>query len=126
MFGAFNTEPGDDGGFKRTFYVDANVFFRGRYPVPLEHGFFELYAGLPVGFSALIPSDDAGTDAETQPGWNIGLLAGMQYFFGGPVGVMAEMGWLRHEWINSDSPTEITGTTNQFVLNLGIAFLLGS
>jgi hypothetical protein len=96
-----------------------NAYPRLRYPIPLEQGFVEVYAGVPVGFSVLFPQYE-----NDMLGWNIGVLAGVQLFFGKRVGLVTEVGWLRQE--GSDATDYDHYTAMQFVANMGIAFLLGS
>jgi hypothetical protein len=108
-----------DGFDDRDFLWDLAVKPRGRYAfddMPLE-----VYVSLPVGLTA------AGIKgrAEGKAGFNIGLLAGANWFFTENMGVNLELGWLFHKY-GIEVRSEIDGLgaftakgdikANQFVL----------
>lgn len=106
------------GSVDRSGYFDADLYPRFRYPFAAGDMRFDVYAGLPIGYTLVIFNDDLGLADDTEHGWNIGALFGGQVFFGGSVGLMVELGWMRHA-VHSAPGGEIFW--NQFVLNLGLA-----
>jgi hypothetical protein len=81
-----------DGLGDRNFLWDLDVKPRGRYAfnnIPLE-----VYGALPLGLTV------SGFDgeAEGKAGFNIGLLAGANYWFTEHIAVNAEIGWVFHKF----------------------------
>jgi len=80
---------GDD---DRSFLWDISVKPRGRYAfdgMPLE-----VYLALPLGLT--VPGIEG--EAEGEVGWNIGIVAGANYFFSESLGVSLELGWHFHKF----------------------------
>lgn len=80
-----------------------------RGPVGLD-----LYIGLPFG-PALLTGEDYWA-----PGFNFGAVAGARLFFG-PVGIMAEIGYQRHQFWVSDSNPSYRTYWQQLILDVGLA-----
>ena len=94
-FGTWNNSFLNDSRIERSWFVDVDVVARARYP--LMDGKIELYVSLPLGLS-VSPLDDklgdlTGTDWSTGIGWNIGLHAGVQWYFYRFLGAFFEFGW---------------------------------
>lgn len=99
-----------DGDEDRNFWWDLDVKPRGRYAfgnLPLE-----VYGALPLGLT--VPAMKG--EPEGKAGFNIGLVAGANWFFTEHMGVNAEMGWVMHR-IGTEIPgAEWHVRTNQFLL----------
>lgn len=123
FFGAWQTETQEAMGAGRSFLVDIDIMLRGRLPVPVGEEHFDLYVGVPVGFSTFIFEDIGTIDLgdRTELGWNAGLLAGAQMFFS-RVGVMAELGWRRHNM----STLEPDIYWDEVVFDVGLVLRFGS
>jgi hypothetical protein len=108
-----------DGISERDFLWDLVVKPRGRYAfhdLPLE-----VYGTMPLGLTVAGLQDPFDGGA----GFNIGLLAGVNYFFNEHMGINAEIGWQFHRF-NADVDARVVGVDisgdagawklNQFVL----------
>jgi hypothetical protein len=84
----WKTDFADD----RSFFWDIDLKPRGRYAfdnLPLE-----VYGALPIGLT--VPG--IAGELEGKIGWNIGIVAGANWFFNERMGVNAEMGWIFHQF----------------------------
>lgn len=101
-----------DGYGDRSFFWDIDVKPRGRYAfdnLPLE-----VYGALPIGLT--VPGLDGA--AEGKIGWNIGVVAGANWFFNEKMGVNAELGWIYHQFKFDDTwilPGIDSAKMNQFM-----------
>jgi hypothetical protein len=103
-----------DGADGRDFLWDLDVKPRGRYAfrdLPLE-----IYGAMPIGLT--VASFDG--PAKGGAGFNVGLLAGANWFFNEHMGVNAEIGWVFHRFKFEDDQGIVQGDThlkmNQFLL----------
>jgi opacity protein-like surface antigen len=104
-----------DGGQSRNFLWDLDIKPRGRYAfgnIPLE-----VYGALPIGLTV---AGIEGEGADGGAGFNVGLLAGANWFFTNHLGVNAEMGWQFHKFKVEADAGQFSGEAhwkmNQFVL----------
>ncbi|MFW5926142.1 MAG: hypothetical protein ACOCV4_08235 [Myxococcota bacterium] len=118
-----------DGGTDRNTVMDFSLMPRGRYP--FERG--EVYLAVPVGMTIqLIPDQTvlgADVDIDAGVGWNVGLLAGGQFLVTDNIGVFGHMGGMfRGAKHGVSAPlvgsSDVKVKTRQFVLELGVSFLL--
>ena len=103
--------PKADEQVGRDFLWDIDVKPRGRFPlakIPLE-----LYAAMPIGLT--VPGLD-GSQREGTVGFNVGLLAGANWFFTENFGINAEMGWVFHKFGAEDPGDDYDVSMNQFQL----------
>jgi hypothetical protein len=122
IFSAYITEAEDDLGAARSLLVDIAVFPRFRFAFGLGFGHLEVYAG-PFGGLTTGVRDELEFDAGI--GFNVGALGGAQLFFG-RFGVLVEGGFIHHDVShNSDFGADLDFRTDQAVINLGIALMLG-
>lgn len=114
--------------------ADFDGVFKFRFPYKLRaQKSGEIYLAMPVGFSLGFLDDSSLVDFDPGLGWNIGVLGGGQIFFGRRVGMMFELGWMRHAIERQDFSVktneggrgEIDYAFNQFVMHTGFVFLLG-
>lgn len=132
VLGAWNTDSFDDSDIGRSYFFDLDVLARARYPFALGSAAGEAYVGIPVGFTSSFLGKDLRRMSgvgDAGLGYNVGVWLGTQLFFG-PVGIVAELGYLRHSvthpldsGLGTDDDFEIT--TNQAVLNVGAGLDLG-
>ena len=121
-------QPKNNASDERGRLIDISLYPKGRFPYQLEKAAGEVYAMLPVGFSAsIIPDADIDGVKTFGAGWHIGLLFGVQHFFTDSFGGLFELGWMRHAATHKDDGfggPDIEFSFNQFVLNVGIVVLL--
>lgn len=101
-----------DGGGDRTLLWDIDVKPRGRYAfgnIPLE-----VYGALPVGLTVANPPGNN----DGRVGFNVGLLAGANYWFTSHIAINTELGWVFHRYGFRNNDLGYTGTVkmNQFLL----------
>lgn len=128
--GAWTIDTDAFGGesIDRSGYFDADLLARVRYGFGIGEVQADIYAGLAIGYSLFILNDDLMFEDKTEHGWNIGMLFGAQAFFGGPVGMMVELGWMRHAVHSLPDAGPDAGDVvimNQFVFNLGLVVRFG-
>lgn len=128
QFGAlfWQSEFNDAIGLDRQVMIDFDVVPKVPF-VRFAHrrSFTELYAALPVGFSLSVLRDQPATIDDVGPGWNIGLLMGVQHYFHNRLGLVGEMGWMRHAGSHDTAGGgNIDLHFNQFQLQLGLSYLL--
>lgn len=104
----------------RDHLLDIDAFVKGRYVLDAGGMPLELYALLPVGFSAAF-FDSALAD-DTAIGWNLGLMFGGTLFVSDSIGVFAEIGFMHHGLTLDTGAGEVDVDANQARLNLGAAF----
>lgn len=136
-FGAFTTEDQDDADWARDMLFNFNALVKLRYPFLSSPG--EVYVGVPVGLSLVLPSDDWEDSyryqVETEMGvtWNMAVVGGLNYLMFDQFGLFVEGGWMLQNvaW-EGDAPTRSGGTTkaefegsfSQFGLTAGVTIPL--
>lgn len=103
----------DAPGADRDNELDISPFVRGRYVLDVGGKPLEAYALIPVGFSVYLPS---ASGADSEMGWNLGLLFGATYYVTPSIGVFAELGFMHQGFDSAD--------INQGRLHLGAVFAL--
>ncbi|HEX4340076.1 MAG TPA: hypothetical protein VH062_29415 [Polyangiaceae bacterium] len=122
-FGAWRP---DVSGASRNYYLDVDVFLRGRIPIQLDKIGLQLWAGVPIGLTLDFLSDQEGTNLDGFGlGWNFGVMFGGAIHFTNRFGMFTEIGWLQHRFTHDASSG--SGSTDfrvsQGVWNIG--FILG-
>jgi hypothetical protein len=124
-------EPQDLGNGRAT-VIDFSVLPRARYP--FQHG--EIYLAVPVGFTMQFIPDGEFLGGEIQAdsaiGWNVGLLLGGQVLVTDGIGIFGHMGGqfrgANHTGALVVGPFAFEGEVNvrtkQFIMELGVSFLL--
>ncbi|QDG51027.1 hypothetical protein FIV42_09870 [Persicimonas caeni] len=133
-FGAFIAEMQDDDDYARDLMFNFDAVAKLRYPFLTAPG--ELYVGLPVGLSVIVPSEDwedqDGFEAETGVSWNMGVVGGLNYLLFEQFGLFVEGGWmLQNVALEGDVTTsygtfkgEFEGSFSQFGLTAGVTIPL--
>jgi hypothetical protein len=126
QFGAWEPDAGPGHGY----YLDIDLYLRGRYPVELESIALQFWAGVPIGLTISILGEDlarTGTMEElggVAVGWNVGVLVGGAVHFTKKFGMFAEVGWVQHkmshdrEFQSGDVGIRLSQTN----LNIGFIF----
>jgi hypothetical protein len=106
------------------YYLDLDLFLRGRVPLDLGENYAQFWGGVPIGFSLNVfgaSNDPAVSDAGW--GWNIGFLFGAAFHWKSGFGLFVELGWLQHRVSHA---REQGGSLDlhfaQWNANLGFAF----
>ncbi len=95
MFGAYRDEYSADKDMSRSMFFNIDALLKFRFSFPGMPG--ELYAGVPIGMSVLLPTRDwenRGTDMDVGVSWNMSVVGGINYLMFGQFGVFAELGWM--------------------------------
>lgn len=100
--------------------MDFDVWVKGGTRFDLGPGELEVYGGIPFGLTVGITSFN--DERETNPGYNLGLLGGAQYWFD-RFGVFTELGYRFHKIIDGGEVRQ-SSRLSQIVWHLGgsIAF----
>ncbi len=96
QFGAYR--PSEPGTVTRSYYVDIDLYVRGRIPLELSPIGLELWGGVPIGLTlSFLGSDQSAALDSFGIGWNVGVLVGGAVHFTRKFGMFAEIGWLQHK-----------------------------
>lgn len=77
--------------------VDLDLVVRLRLPISHASTNFQLWTGVPIGFTINVLGDDIPNVSGAGVGWNFGLLLGGAVHFTPKLGLFAELGWLQHK-----------------------------
>ncbi len=130
-FGAFNFEEFADEDASRHLLFNVNGLMKLRYAFPGSPG--ELYAGVPIGLSVIVPSDGwedrMGIDMDLGISWNMSVVGGFNYLLFGEFGLFGELGWaMQNVSLNGDyvgnNKAKVRGSFNQLALNFGVVIPL--
>jgi hypothetical protein len=105
----------------RNYYIDVDLFLRGRIPISTASTNFQLWAGVPVGFTLDALGQEAPGVSTVGIGWNIGVLLGGAVHFTPKFGLFAELGWLQHK-ITHTADQNLYFRLGQWNTNLGFVF----
>jgi hypothetical protein len=122
-FGAWRP---DGPGSSRNYYLDVDVFVRGRIPIKLDKIGLSLWAGVPIGLTLDFLGSQEGASLDGFGlGWNVGVMFGGAIHFTNRFGMFTEIGWLQHKM--SHDASSGSGSTDfrisQGIWNIG--FILG-
>jgi len=110
----------------RNYYLDVDVFVRGRIPIELDTIGLQLWAGIPVGLTLDFLGNTEGAALDGFGlGWNIGVIFGVAIHFTNRFGMFTEIGWMQHKMSHdaSSRPGSADFRLSQGVWNIG--FVLG-
>ncbi len=124
----------EDSGEDRNRLLSFGPWIKGRYPFFIEQYHSEFYGGLMLGLNLSMLSNDGrnaidpGRISAVGLGWNVGLMAGMQFFLYEELGLHLEFGWMRHAFAHRIDDYVVPGASiewhfSQFVLQTGITAL---
>jgi hypothetical protein len=105
----------------RDYYVDADLYLRGRLPFTTDTTNFQIWAGMPVGLTVDVLGQDLNGVSNVGIGWNIGFLVGGAVHFSPNFGLFSEVGWMQHKVTHSAEPNVYLRLA-QWVLNVGFVF----
>jgi hypothetical protein len=121
QFGAWR--PASPGDPSYSYYVDVDLYVRGRLPITTSSTNFQIWAGVPVGLTFnMLGSGVAPNVSGAALGWNIGVLGGAAVHFSPKVGVFTEIGWLQHKFTHSGDPQSLYVRVSQMNFNVGFVF----
>jgi len=106
----------------RSYYIDADLYIRGRLPITSGSTNFQLWLGVPIGLTFDILGSDTATTSGAGLGWNVGVLGGGAVHFTPKLGLFAEIGWLQHKVTHDADPQNIYVRLAQWNLNVGFVF----
>jgi hypothetical protein len=111
----------------RSYYMDIDLFVRGRIPIEADPTAFQVWAGVPIGLTLSFLGEETGLDLSGSGiGWNIGVLVGGAVHFSKKFGMFAEIGWLQHKM---NHEREVVDGDVDFRLaqgNFNIGFVFGN
>lgn len=118
QFGAWSADQPEA---KASYYVDLDLVVRLRLPIETSKLNYQLWVGMPIGFTLDILGGDQPDLSTLGFGWNVGALLGGALHFTPKFGLFAETGWLQHKLTHSgDVVQDLDVTLQQWCLNLGI------
>jgi len=126
QFGAWRPEalPGVSSP-SRNYYVDIDLYVRGRVPIDIDTVGVQVWAGVPIGLTLSFLGNDVGANLEGFGiGWDVGVMFGGAVHFNNKFGMFTELGWLQHKM--SHDRTGARGSEDlkisQGVFNIGFIF----
>lgn len=99
--------------------IDFNIVPKGRFP--LEEAPVSVYASIPFGLS-IISSEVGSDESDTETGFNIGVLFGVDFFVSSTLGFLVELGYQWHFFSRQALGTEIDLTAGNLLLQAGAKF----
>jgi hypothetical protein len=97
QFGAWRPQASGDAP-SRNYYLDIDLFVRGRVPIELDKIGLSVWAGVPIGLTMDFLGGDEGAGLDSFGiGWNVGLMAGAGIHFTKKFGMFTEIGWMQHK-----------------------------
>jgi hypothetical protein len=124
QFGAWRADSSGPSP-SRSYYVDVDLFVRGRIPVELQSIGLELWGGVPIGLSlSFLGSGAYDTLDGFGVGWNVGVLFGGAVHFTKNFGMFTEVGWLQHRMSHDQQkgPGSVDFALHQGNFNIGFVF----
>ena len=108
------------------YYLDIDLFVRGRIPMELDKIGLSIWGGVPIGLTLDFLGNDTGAGLDGfGVGWNVGLMAGVGVHFTKKFGMFTEIGWMQHKMShdNSSGGGSADFWMGQGVFNIG--FIIG-
>jgi hypothetical protein len=106
----------------RSYYVDADLYIRGRIPISAKSTNFQLWVGVPIGFTFHMLGPELLNVSGAGLGWNVGFMGGAAVHFTPKVGLFAEVGWVQHKVTHDAEPDNYYVRIAQWILNVGFVF----
>lgn len=115
----------------RDYYVDVDLYVRGRIPIEFERLALQVWGGIPIGLTlSFLGSTSSGTSGTRNElsgfgvGWNYGFLVGGAIHFSKTFGMFAEAGWMSHRASHdfANRSGDVSLKLSQTNLNLGFMF----
>jgi len=105
----------------RSYYIDADLYIRGRLPITAKSTNFQLWVGVPIGLTFDIRGAEVEGVSSAGLGWNVGILGGGAVHFTPKLGLFAELGWQQHK-VTHDAEPNFYVRLAQWKLNVGFVF----
>jgi hypothetical protein len=125
QFGAWRPEAQGGSAPSRNYYVDIDLYLRGRIPIDVDTLGVQVWAGVPIGLTLSFLGNDEGAGLDGfGVGWNVGVMFGGAVHFSNKFGIFTELGWLQHKMSHDRSPGSgsVDLKTSQGVFNIGFLF----
>jgi hypothetical protein len=106
----------------RSYYIDIDLYIRGRIPITTKSANFQVWAGVPIGLTFALLGPELPGISEAGLGWNVGFLGGGAVHFTPKIGVFAEMGWVQHKATHGGDPDSFYVRIAQWIFNVGLVF----
>lgn len=125
--GTFNSailEADSDADWSRTMFFNVDALMKFRFAFPGYPG--EIYAGVPIGMSVVLPSSTWG-DLEVDMGiglsWNMAVVGGFNYLLFDQFGLFGELGWVfQTYWLNGENNNSVKFSLDSAFSQLGLNF----
>lgn len=124
QFGAWRPQASGEAE-SRNYYVDIDLYLRGRIPIELDSIGLSVWAGVPIGLTLDFLGNDQGAGLDGfAVGWNVGVMVGVSIHFTKKFGAFTELGWLQHKSSHdfSAGSGSVDFTLGQGVMNVGFIF----
>jgi hypothetical protein len=106
----------------RSYYIDIDLYIRGRIPITTKSANFQVWAGVPIGLTFQMLGPDLPGGSSAGLGWNVGFLGGGAIHFTPKIGLFAEVGWIQHKVTHSGDPITYYVRLSQWNFNVGFVF----
>ena len=106
----------------RSYYIDIDLYIRGRIPITTKSTNFQVWAGVPIGVTFQLLGPEVMNTSDAGLGWNVGFLGGGAIHFTPKIGLFAEVGWMQHKVTHSGDPDSYYVRLAQWILNVGFVF----
>jgi hypothetical protein len=127
QFGAWRTQTPSGGQTPdHNYYLDIDLYVRGRIPIQLDTIGLSVWGGVPIGLTMDFLGDDEGAGLDGfAVGWNVGAMAGAGIHFTKKFGMFTEFGWMQHKMSHDFSSGSGSADfwMGQGVFNIG--FIIG-
>jgi hypothetical protein len=120
QFGAWRADIAPEPS--RSYYIDVDLYIRGRIPITAGSTNFQIWAGVPIGLTFDILGSDVPGASGAGIGWNVGFLGGGAVHFTPKFGLFSEIGWMQHKVTHDAEPSTVYVRLAQWNLNLGFVF----
>jgi hypothetical protein len=106
----------------RSYYIDVDLYIRGRIPITTASTNFQIWGGVPVGLTFDMLGSGVGANATSAAlGWNFGVMGGGAVHFTPKLGLFAEIGWQQRRFTHDADPS-LYVRLSQWNFNVGFVF----
>jgi hypothetical protein len=106
----------------RSYYIDVDLYIRGRIPITTKSTNFQVWAGVPIGLTFQLLGPELPGISEAGLGWNVGFLGGAAVHFTPKLGLFTELGWVQHKVTHGGDPDSFYVRLAQWNWNIGFVF----
>jgi hypothetical protein len=105
-----------------SYYIDVDLYVRGRIPITVKSTSFQFWAGVPIGLTFQLLGPELPGTSGAGLGWNVGFLGGGAVHFSPKIGLFAEIGWVQHKVTHGGDPDSYYVRLAQWNFNIGFVF----